>query len=120
MANISFNNLTAQQQKNVYLEVVKSAGKSRPEVTSAIKNLSHIGRELIFLSIALSVNTVATAENKFDAAGKEIAFTGDGIGGGIASGVLAGLACGPAAPVCVTVGAFVSGALAAFGVGLAW
>jgi hypothetical protein len=30
------------------------------------------------------------------------------------------LACGPGAPVCVTVGAFVGGALAAFGVSLLW
>ncbi len=119
-ASVSFDNLTAQQQNKVYLEVVKSAGKSRPEVTSAMKKLSHAGRGLILLSIALSVYTVATAENKFDAAGKEIAITGAGIGGGIAGGALAGFACGPGAPVCVTVGAFVGGALAAFGVGLVW
>ncbi len=118
--NISFNSLTAQQQNKVYLEVVKSAGKSRPEVTSAMKKLSHAGRGLILLSIALSIYTVATAENKFDAAGKEIVITGAGIGGGIAGGALAGLACGPGAPVCVTVGAFVGGALAAFGVGFVW
>jgi hypothetical protein len=33
---------------------------------------------------------------------------------------LAGLACGPGAPVCVTIGAFVGGAAAAFGVDLFW
>ena len=86
----------------------------------AMKKLSHAGRGLIVISIALSVYTVATAENKVDAAGKEIVVTGAGIGGGIAGGALAGLACGPGAPVCVTVGAFVGGALVAFGVGLAW
>jgi hypothetical protein len=118
--NVSFNNLTPPQQNKVYLEVVKSAGKSRPEVTSAMQKLSHAGRGLIFLSIALSVYTVATAENKFDAVGKEVAITGAGIGGSIAGGALAGLACGPGAPVCVTVGAFVGGALAAFGVGMVW
>jgi len=32
----------------------------------------------------------------------------------------AGLACGPGAPVCVTVGAFVGGALAAFSTGWIW
>lgn len=117
---VSFNDLTVEQQNKVYSEIVKSAGKSDPKVTSAMKKLSRAGRGLLFLSIALSVYTVATAENKFDAAGKEIAVTGAGIGGGIAGGALAGLACGPGAPVCVTVGAFVGGALAAFGVGLFW
>lgn len=31
-----------------------------------------------------------------------------------------GLACGPGAPVCVTIGAFVGGAMAGFGVGWIW
>lgn len=119
-ATALFNKLTAQQQNKVYLEVVKSAGKSRPEVTSAMEKLSHVGRGLILLSVALSVYTVATADNRYDAAGKEIAITGAGVGGGIAGGAIAGLACGPGAPVCVTVGAFVGGALAAFGVGFFW
>ncbi|MYM68298.1 hypothetical protein GTP45_15885 [Pseudoduganella sp. FT55W] len=35
-------------------------------------------------------------------------------------GAIAGLACGPAAPVCVTVGAFAGGALAAFGASYSW
>ncbi len=117
---VLFDDLTVEKQNQVYSEVVKSAGKSDPKVTAAMKKLSHAGRGLLFLSVALSVYTVATAENKFDAAGKEIAITGAGIGGGIAGGALAGLACGPGAPVCVTVGAFVGGALAAFGVGLIW
>ena len=85
-----------------------------------MKKLSSAGRSLVFLSIAISVYTVATADNKFDAAGKEIVITGAGIAGGIAGGALAGLACGPGAPVCVTVGAFVGGALAAFGVSITW
>ena len=50
------------------------------------------------------------------AAGHELAVTGGGIAGGVAGGAVAGLACGPGAPVCVTVGAFVGGALAAFGI----
>jgi len=49
-----------------------------------------------------------------------LAVTGAGIAGGIAGGALAGLACGPGAPVCVTVGVFVGGALAAFGVDFFW
>lgn len=43
-------------------------------------------------------------------------WTGAGIGGG----AIAGLACGPGAPVCITIGAFVGGAVAALGVDLFW
>ncbi|WP_221801940.1 hypothetical protein [Oceanobacter mangrovi] len=118
--SVNFDKLTDFQKDKVYSEVVKSAGKSRPEVTAAMKKLSYAGRSLVFVSIALSVYTVATAENKFDAAGREIAITGAGVGGGFAGGALAGLACGPGAPICVTVGAFIGGALSAFGVGMLW
>ncbi|WCM93408.1 hypothetical protein M5C99_01335 [Acidovorax sp. NCPPB 2350] len=115
-----FDRLTAAQQNAVYGEIVKSAGKSNPRVTQAMRGLSRAGRGLIVLSVALSVYNVATAEDKVAAAGKEVAVAGAGIGGGIAGGALAGLACGPGAPVCVAVGAFVGGALAAFGADLLW
>ncbi|QLG91286.1 hypothetical protein HZF02_04695 [Pseudomonas yamanorum] len=110
-----FSRLSASQQNAVYAEIVKSAGKSNPRVTATMCNLSRFGRGLIVLSIAVSVYNVMNAEDKTQAAGREIAVTGAGIVGGMASGALAGLACGPGAPVCVTVGAFVGGALAAFG-----
>ncbi|MDA8523076.1 hypothetical protein [Acidovorax sp. NCPPB 4044] len=115
-----FDRLSAAQQNAVYGEIVKSAGKSNPRVTQAMRGLSRAGRGLIVLSLALSVYNVATAQDKVAAAGREVAVTGAGIGGGIAGGALAGLACGPGAPVCVAVGAFVGGALAAFGTDLLW
>lgn len=118
--NANFSRLTSAQQNTVYAEIVKSAGKSNPEVTAMMRRASRAGRGLLFLSIALSVYTVATAQDKVDAAGRELAVTGAGIGGGIAGGAVAGLACGPGAPVCVTVGAFIGGALAAFGVDFFW
>lgn len=117
---VVFDTLPEDKKNKVFSEIVKSAGKSDHKVTSIMNNLSKAGKGLIFLSVALSVYTVATANNKFDAAGKEIAITGSSIAGGIAGGALAGLACGPGAPVCVTVGAFIGGALAAFGVSAIW
>ena len=72
------------------------------------------------LSVALSVYTIATSEDRVSAARREAAVTGAGVAGGIAGGALAGLACGPAAPICVTVGAFVGGAVAAFGASANW
>lgn len=118
--NTDFNRLSPSQKNRVYAEIVRSAGKSNPRVTVVMRRLSYAGRGLIVLSLAVSVYNVATAEDKLQAAGEELAVTGAGIGGGIAGGAIAGLACGPGAPVCVTVGAFVGGALAAFGVTLVW
>lgn len=112
----SFHALTAAQQNSVYAAIVDSAGKSNPRVSSAFTRLGRAGRGLLFLSVGLSVYNVATADDKLEAAGHELAVTGGGIAGGVAGGAVAGLACGPGAPVCVTVGAFVGGALAAFGI----
>jgi hypothetical protein len=118
--NVNFNHLSSTQQNAVYTEIVKSAGRSNPRVTATMRRLSRAGRGLIVLSIALSVYEVMTADDRAKAAGRELAVTGAGIGGGIAGGALAGLACGPGAPACVTVGAFIGGALAAFGVDSLW
>ncbi len=115
-----FAALTEAQQNAVYAQIVESAGRSNARVTLAMRRLSGAGRGLILVSIALSVYNVATADDKVDALAHEGAVTGASIAGGIAGGALAGLACGPGAPVCVTVGAFVGGALAAFGVDLFW
>lgn len=115
-----FDRLTATQQNAIYAEIVRSAGKSNPRVTATMRTLSRAGRGLLVLSIALSVYTIVTADDKRAAAGREVAVTGAGIAGGIAGGALAGLACGPGAPVCVTVGAFIGGALAAFGASSLW
>lgn len=119
-ANTLFEQLSTAEKNAVYAEIVTSAGKSRPEVTVMMRRLSYAGRGLIFVSIAVSVYTVATSDDKMEAAEKEVAISGAGIAGGITGGALAGLACGPGAPVCVTIGAFVGGGLAAFGVSLFW
>ncbi|PTX57857.1 hypothetical protein C8N43_2530 [Litoreibacter ponti] len=111
-----FNKLSAVQKNRVYSEVVKSAGKSSPKWTPLMRKVSTAGRGLIVLSLSVSVYVIATSDDKVAAAKKEGAVLGAGIAGGVAGGALAGLACGPGAPVCVTVGAFVGGALAAFGV----
>lgn len=116
----TFSSLSKVEQGKVYAKVVESAGKSNPRLNASMARLRYAGRALIVLSVAISVYTIATAEDKTDAAAKELAITGAGIGGGFAGGALAGLACGPGAPVCVTIGAFVGGALAAFGVSMTW
>lgn len=111
-----FKNLAISQKNVVYASIVKSAGHSNQTVTRILGGLSHAGRGLIVISLSISAYNIATSTNKASATGKEILSTGASIGGGIAGGALAGLACGPGAPVCVTIGAFVGGALAAFGI----
>lgn len=119
-AGADFNRLPPESKNAVFAEIVKSAGQSNETVTATMRKLSRAGKGLLLVSLAISVYSVAKAEDKGAAARREVAVTGAGIGGGIAGGALAGLACGPGAPVCVTVGAFVGGALAAFGVDYFW
>lgn len=115
-----FDSLSNAKKNKVYAAVVDSSGKSRPFVNRAMRITSRAGRSLIVISVAISIYTVATADDKVDAGKREAALVGSSIAGGIAGGALAGLACGPAAPVCVGVGAFVGGALAAFSVDVFW
>jgi hypothetical protein len=116
----SFDNLDLRQQERVYARIVMSSGRPRPEVTAKLKKLSRAGRGLVVLSIAASVYEIATADDKVDAAKKEAAVAAGGIGGGVAGGAVAGVLCGPGAPVCVTAGAFIGGALAAIGIDFLW
>jgi hypothetical protein len=81
---------------------------------------SKAGRGLLVLSLAISVYTIATSDHPLASAEREVTVTGAGILGGMGGGALAGLACGPGAPVCVTIGAFVGGFAAAFGVDFFW
>jgi hypothetical protein len=116
----AFQALSQAEKDEVCAAVVASAARARPRVNMLMLRASRASRALLVLSLAISVYNIATAEDHWAAAGQEAAVTGAGIAGGIAGGALAGLACGPGAPVCVTIGAFVGGAAAAFGVDFAF
>lgn len=115
-----FSKLSSTEQNAIYASIVKSAGNSNAEVTRVIARLSYAGRGALFVALALSVYKIATATNKVAAFEEELTINGASVAGGIAGGALAGLACGPAAPICVTVGAFAGGALAALGTSYLW
>lgn len=115
-----FSSLSKVEQDKVYGEIVKAAARSNPKVNAKLVRWSRIGKGLIVLSIGISVYNIATAEDPGAQAVEEVAVTGAGIVGGMAGGAAAGLVCGPGAPVCVTVGALLGGALAAFGVSFAF
>lgn len=115
-----FTKLSQSKQNTVFAEIVASAGRSEQTFTRNVRRLSYLGRSVILLSLALSTYNVLTARDKSSAVKRELVTTAAGVGGSIGAGALAGLACGPGAPVCVTIGAFVGGALAAFGAGFIW
>lgn len=118
--SVKFSTLSLSQKNAIYAAVVASAARSNVSVTKAMSRLSFAGKGVLGLSLALSVYDIATSNDKVAATKKEILTTGAGVAGGIAGGALAGLACGPGAPICVAVGAFAGGALAAFGVTSFW
>jgi hypothetical protein len=116
----NFDTLSAADKDRIFAEIVQAAARDNPRVTMTLKWASRSGRALVFFSIAVSVYNIYTAKDHVAALEKEATTTGGGIVGGMAGGALAGLACGPGAPVCVTIGIFVGGALAAYGVEKLW
>jgi len=122
----AFERLHTADKNIIYLKIVESASTPRDLAFFKIdiKHWGTAGRGLFALSLALSVYNIVVAEDKAQAAAREASIAGAGIGGailsGAATGAVAGTVCGPFAPACVAAGAFVGGALAAFGVSLLW
>ena len=109
----SFSNLSAANQNKVYLEIIESSGRPRPSMNAAASKYSKLGRGLLIVTIGVAVYNIAVAEDKVTATAREGVIIGGGFVGGAAGGAAAGLVCGPGAPVCVTIGVFVGGALGA-------
>lgn len=116
----NFNTLSEVQKNQVYASIVESAGKSNPQVNLRMLKLSRVGKGLVVLSIAVSLYEIYTSDNKVAETGRQLAINGAGIAGGAAGGMVAGLVCGPGAPVCVLIGGFIGGALAAWEMGYFW
>lgn len=116
----NFNTLSQAHKNQVYASIVESAGKSNPQVNLRMLKLSRVGKGLVVLSIAVSLYEIYTSENKVAETGRQLAINGSGIAGGAAGGMVAGLVCGPGAPVCVLIGGFIGGALAAWEMGYFW
>lgn len=116
----NFNSLSEIQKNEIYAGIVESAGKSNPQVNMKMMQLSRLGKGLVVLSIAISVYEIYTADDKNSESGRQIAINSAGIAGAVAGGAMAGLMCGPGAPVCVLIGGFVGGALAAWEMGRLW
>jgi hypothetical protein len=115
-----FLRLKPEQKNAVYAKVVERSGFSNPQVNLWMSRLSIAGRALWVVSISLAAYNIAVSEDKVEAIKQEGAFAGGSIVGGIAGGAMAGLMCGPGAPVCVGVGAFIGGVLAVCGLQTYW
>jgi hypothetical protein len=110
-----FDSLSQIEKNRVWLEIVDSSGRPRPAVNAMNVRIARVGRALLFASVAISVYNIATADDTGRQIAKEGVSAGAGVLGGMAGGALAGIACGPASPICVTIGVFVGGAMAALG-----
>lgn len=108
------NQLPGQQQRQVLMEVVDSAGRSRPSVTQKIPKLRWAGRGLWIATFAIAAYNIGTAEHPWWQTGRETASIAGGLGGGFAGGAAMGAAGGIwAGPVGVAVGVVVGGILGA-------
>lgn len=115
-----FDQLSVSQQNHVYLEIIEASGRARPSVNVAMARLSRAGRGLLVVTLACAVYNVAASEDMSKAATREGVAIGGGFIGGAVGGAVAGMACGPGAPICVTLGVFVGGALGALGADLSF
>jgi hypothetical protein len=111
--NREFSLLSEPERNRVWLEIVNGSGRPDRVVSGQARSYARIGRALILVSTAVAVYNVATADDPGRQIVKEGATAGAGVLGGMAGGAVAGLACGPASPICVTIGVFVGGVIAA-------
>jgi len=104
-----FSTLGTAEQDAVFLKIIEKAGQPNPKWNRVAMQLGEAGKGLIIISIALSVYSVATSDRPGREAVKQGTGAGMGFLGSLAGGAAAGLVCGPGAPICVGVGAFVGG-----------
>lgn len=113
-----FQNLSTASQNTVYLEIIDSAGRPRPAMNATANRYSKLGRGLLVVTLGVATYNIAVADDKAQATAREGVILTGGFAGGAAGGAAAGLVCGPGAPVCVTIGVFLGGALGALGADL--
>lgn len=109
-----FQELTGEQQRQVLLEVIDSAGRSRPRVTQGIPRMRWAARGLWLATVAIAAYNIGTAENPWWQTGRETSNIAGGLGGGFAGGAAMGAAGGIwAGPVGIAIGILVGGILGA-------
>ncbi len=110
----AFQTLTDSEQRQVYLQVIESAGKSDAVTTAKIPKLRNAGRVLWLATLLIAAYNIGTSENPWWQTGRETANIAGGAGGGFAGGAAMGAAVGIwGGPVGVAVGVVVGGVLGA-------
>lgn len=102
-------------KKYFFNQIVQSGGRSRQSVTDSFNSLKLADkavRNLVYISLAVSVYNVITAKDKTKAFHDEVNITAVGILGRMLGGATAGLVCGIVSPICSSIGVFVGGAFA--------
>jgi hypothetical protein len=111
----SFKSLAEEEKSAVWVEVIEASGRSRPSATASALRFGKIGKGLLFISVAIAIADIATADDKTEAIGREGTSFAAGAAGAAATAAAVGWVAGPGYPVVVGVAAFVGGALAAWG-----
>ncbi len=83
-----FRTLTPRQKVRVWAEVVESSGRSNPSVSKFAKTLGPAAKGLLVVTMAMATYNVLKADDKVQAAAREILTIGGGMGGGTLGGKL--------------------------------
>ena len=113
-----FSQLSAAEQDLVFLEMVRASGRPNPRFSSSAARLGTVGKGLLVVTIAFAAYSIAESDRPGREAAKQGSTIAVGFLGSVAGGAAAGFICGPGAPVCVGVGAFVGGLAFALGTDL--
>jgi hypothetical protein len=106
-----FLELTLDQKREVFAEIIESSGRPSPKYTSKIPKLRLLGRACLVATASISAFNIWRAKNKIKAGMREGLVFGGGALGGALAGASTGLVCGPGAPACATV-LFIVGGIA--------
>lgn len=109
-----FNQLTNEQQYQVFKAVIGSSGRSKAGVTSAIPKMRMCARGLWLATFLIAAYNIGTADDPWWQSGREAANIAGGTAGGFAAGAALGAAGGIwAGPVGIAIGVVVGGVLGA-------
>ena len=108
-----FIQLDKVRRREVFREIIESAGRSKPQVTARIARWRTMGRGCLLFTVAITTFNIWTADNKVKAGLREGLVLGGGVAGGALAGAATGLVCGPGAPFCSTALFIVGGIMGA-------
>lgn len=115
----SAGSLTQAEATKVFKALIEGSGRPNQSIMNLGRRLGYLGRGFFVIAAGLAVYEIATSNDPVASATKVGTVTVAGLGGSIATGAAAGLVCGPGAPVCVGIGAFIGGVVFAIGADVA-